>query len=209
MQLQAQIAEGDISKVREGMKADFTVSAYAEGNVHFSGTLSEVRLIPANELGAVFYRVVIDVANQKDGTGAWKLRPGMTASVDIIRRKHDHAWKVPTSALNFQPDEQHLTDAARAKLAAWGRRTDRELWKPVWVLNEQKKPWPVFVRVGGTNKEGDEGIRDGQYTEVLEWDPELRPAPDPANEATYPKVINGTKAPPKGGLFSNMPNIKF
>src|SRR5262249_51658147 len=63
MQLQTQIAEGDISKVREGMKADFTVSAYAEGNVHFRGTLSEVRMMPANELGAVFYRVLIDVAN--------------------------------------------------------------------------------------------------------------------------------------------------
>lgn len=210
MQLQAQVAEGDISKIKEGLAADFTVSAYSEGNVHFAGKVSQIRMMPVSELGAVFYRVIIDVENQRDGeNGPWKLRPGMTASVDIITRKHDNRWKMPTSALSFQLEEQYLTEAARAKLARWENHKDRDQWKPVWVLGDQKKPWPVFVRLGGKNEDGKTGIRDAQYSEVLKWDPELKPAPDSAIPATIPRVIIGAPPAAKSGLFSNMPNIKL
>ncbi|HXG10381.1 MAG TPA: efflux RND transporter periplasmic adaptor subunit [Gemmataceae bacterium] len=212
MQLHAQVAEGDVSKVHLGQLADFTVSAYSDTDLHFSGKVSEIRMMPTSELGAIFYKVIIAVRNQPDATapGGWKLRPGMTtASLDIIRRKHDNTWKMPTSAINFQLDEHFLTEAARAKLARWEQRPDQDQWKPVWVLDAAKKPWPIFVRVGGKTTQGDTGIRDPQYYEVLDWDPELSPRPDPANPATYPRVIIEARTAQRSGLFGNMPNIKF
>lgn len=213
VQMQALIAEGDIGKVCKGMSADFTVSAYSEGDVHFKGKLTEIRLASVADertMGAVYFRVIIDVANVRDpATGAWRLKPGMTAPVDIIRRKHDNTWKMPTSAISFQLEEQYLTDAARSKLAQWD---GRDQWKPVWVLDAaSKKPYPMFIRVGGTNAAEEHGIRDTrtQFSEVLEWDPELKPTPNPSDPATYPKVIIGAPPASKGGLLSNMPNIKF
>ena len=154
--------------------------------------------------GAVFYDTVIDVSNQRDAkTGEWKLRPGMTAAVDIILRKHANIWKIPTSALSLQLDEHYQSEAARAKVAEWQDRGD---WKPVWILDAQRKPWPVFVRIGGREVRGEEAIEDGQSAEVLEWDSQLHPKPDAKERATYPQLITGAPAVKKRGLVE--PNVK-
>jgi hypothetical protein len=156
--------------------------------------------VPANERGAVYYKVVIDVGNERDkATGDWLLRPGLTASVDIIRRVHSAAWKLPTAALNFEPPAAQQTEAARAKLTRLPDAADHDRWQTVWIVGEDNKPWPVFVRTGGKNARGEIGIQDGSFTEVLEWDPEWKP--------TMLQVITGMPASKKG-LFS-IPNIKF
>jgi hypothetical protein len=71
------------------------------------------------------------------------------------------------------------------------------------MVGADKKPWPVFVRTGGTD-----GIQDVQFTEVLEWDPEVRTRLDPKDAATFPRLIIGMSLGKKSGLF-NPPNIKF
>lgn len=205
LRLHVRVAEADVSKVRVGQQAEFTVPAYSDDDTVFKGEVTEVRLLPAGVHGAVFYETVIEVANERDpATDDWRLRPGMTASVDIVRRKRAGAWKVPAAALSFHPEDPHLTDAARAKLVDWQGRTD---WQPVWVSGADRKPWPVFVRTGGTNARGEAGLRDAQSREIHEWDPELQPVPDARAPATHPRVIIG--APPaKGGLFGGSA-IKF
>ncbi len=70
-----------------------------------------------------------------------------------------------------------------------------------------KKPWPVFIRTGGTNAQGETGIKDGQYTEVLQWDPE-EPKVDLGSGATLPEVIIAAPPVTKPGLFNQAP-IKF
>jgi HlyD family secretion protein len=106
MQVHTQVAESDVARVRQGLKATFTVSAYTDTDVTFGGDVVQRRPMPANVLGAVFYDTVIDTANTIDpATGEWRLLPGMTAAVDIIVREHHHVWKVPTTALSFQLDE--------------------------------------------------------------------------------------------------------
>ena len=67
MQAVAQVAEGDIGRVRRGQRADFTVSTYGD-DVLFTGKVADMRLLPTSDHGAIFYRVVIDVANRKDKT---------------------------------------------------------------------------------------------------------------------------------------------
>jgi hypothetical protein len=158
--------------------------------------------------GAVFYKVLIEVRNELDpATKRWRLTPGLTATVDVLRRRHERAWKVPSMALNFQPDDALLTAEGRAKLHKGPPAKDREHWKTVWVVGAGNHPWPVFVRTGGPGPGGETGIRDLSFTEVLEWDADLSPRPEPVREATYPEVI--IAAPPgKQGLFS-APNIKF
>jgi len=206
MHVHAQISENDIGKVRRGLPATFTVYAYTEEEARFTGQVLEIRQ-PSNLHGAVFYETVIDVANQRDPkTGEWQLRPGMTAAVDVILRKHTGVWKVPTAALSLQLDEHYQTEAARARLAQWQSRDDRDDWKPVWILDPQGKPWPIFIRIGGHNASGETGIADGQYDEVLEWEPQLDPKPDPKNRATYPQLITGAPVVKKRGFIE--PNVK-
>jgi HlyD family secretion protein len=203
MQVQVQVVEGDIHKIRRGMEADFTVPG-RDGEIAFKGSVDEVRMVPTSDRGAVYYKVMVDVRNSRDKSGGeWQLRPGLTASVEFVCRAHEHAWKVPASALNFQPEPALLTDAARVRLAQLpdGR------WRTVWIVGADDKPWPVFVRVGGVSERSESAIQDALASEILEWDARLRPAPEPKEPDTYPRLI--IAAPPvHRGLFS-APRVKF
>ncbi len=209
MRVHVQVGENDIGRMRAGLTATFTVYAYPEEDARFEGKVVEIRPMPSNLQGAVFFDTVIDVTNRRDPkTQEWELRPGMTAAVDFILRRHADVWKVPTAALSFQLDERYQTEEARAKLARWQSRSDREEWKPVWVVTHEQKPWPIFVRIGGKNAAGETGIKDGQFNEVLQWDPELKQKPDPKVPASFPHVITGAPAVTKQGLFDR-PNMKL
>jgi HlyD family secretion protein len=191
MEVHADVAEGDVGRVRKGQAAVFTVSAYWEPDIRFRGVVKDIRPVPINVKGAVFYDTVIEALNERDpDTNEWRLRPGMTAAVDVIRREHRQCWKVPTAALNFQLDPAYQSDAAKARLAEWQGRKDAAHWKPIWVWDEQRAaPWPIFVRIGGL-RDGEPGIRDGEFNEVLEWEPGRAPA----GPREAPRVI--TDAPP-------------
>lgn len=208
MQVAAQVAEGDIGRVRRGQPVEFTVATFAD-EVRFHGRVSDLRLLPNNDHGAIFYKVMIDAANVPDpASGEWQLRPGMTASVDVIVRRREATWKVPLAALNLELPASLVTEAARARLERWRTSADREKWQVVWVLGEAGKPWPVLVRTAAGDAKGETALRDAQATEVLEWDTELHPQPGPQEKATYPRVITGVAAPGQGGLFS-LPRVKI
>ena len=64
------------------------------------------------------------------------------------------------------------------------------------------------MRVGGKTANGDTGVQDSQFSEVLEWEPELSPRPEANDKATYPRLIMGMPVAKKGGLF-NPPKIKL
>jgi HlyD family secretion protein len=203
VQIEAQVAEGDISKVAKGLKADFTVASYSDIDLQFQGKVTDVRLLPVNDRGAVFYKVILEAKNERDPeTGRWQLTPGLTTTIEIVRREHDNTWKMPGMALSFQPEEAKLSAGAREKLKKWQTVKDRDDWKPVWVVGEDKKPWPILVRIGGVNRQSEKGIRDmaKSLTEVLEWDPDLAVKPDPAKPESYPQVI--IAAPQSKGGFS-------
>lgn len=209
MQVRAQVNENDIGKLKEGLVATFTVYAHADKASKFTGKVVEIRMMPSSVRGAVYYETIIDVTNERDPkTGEWKLRPGMTATVDIILRERASVWKLPTQALDVVVDEAFQSPAARAKMAKWQERKDRDLWRPVWILDASQQPWPLFVRTAGKNDKGEEGITDSQSTEVLEWDPELAGKLDAAKPDSFPRVITIAPPPPKRGLF-NLPKVKL
>jgi HlyD family secretion protein len=211
LHLNAQVPEGDSSRVRPGLKATFTVYAYTDADDTFQGTVEQVRPMATNVQGAVFYSTIIKVANreiiQSNGVQTWMLKPGMTANVDIQRRRHDDTWKMPNAALTFPLDEHYQTPEAKAKLEKWQSQKSGPDWVHVWVLRN-KKPWPLFVRIGGKNAAGDTGIKDGQFTEILEWEPEFEPKADPKTPATFPQVIIAAPPVTKPGIFDK-PSLKL
>ncbi len=202
MEIHAQIAEGDINKVKKGLVAVFTLSGFGDDDLNFQGTVKEIRPLAVNVKGAVYYDAVIDVPNRKDAdTGEWRLRPGMTASIDVIRREHKDVWKVPSDALNFQLDEAYQSEAARARLAQWKQRPDHDQWQTLWTWDAAtRKPMPLFVRIGGT-KNGERGLKDSEGNEILEW--EQVPAKD-----APPRVIIAAPPARAPGFFDQPANIK-
>jgi HlyD family secretion protein len=97
MQVNTNVSEADIGKVREGQTATFTVDAYPERT--FTGTVVQVRNAPITVQNVVTYDAVVEVANPRT-----QLRPGMTANVSFIIAKRQEVLKVPNAALRFQPD---------------------------------------------------------------------------------------------------------
>jgi HlyD family secretion protein len=194
MEVVAQVAEGDVGRMRVGLPATFTVNSFPD--VTFAGRVTQVRPVPATVQGAVFYSVVVAAENVKDSaTGEWRLRPGMPASVELVLRRHDGVWKLPAAARSVRPDLARVTDGAREKLSRWDARADRGGWQLVWAKAEDGPPRPLFLRLDGMATAGDTGIQDGQYVEVLAWDPE-EPVPPPGRPlrvliAVQPDKANG------------------
>ena len=97
MQVNANVDESDVGRIRAGQVVKFRVDAYPLEE--FTGTVSQVRLQPIVTQNVVTYATVIDVPNQQ-----LKLKPGMTANVTIeIARKND-VIRVPNAALRFRPN---------------------------------------------------------------------------------------------------------
>lgn len=96
MQVQCNVDEADIGRLKEGLKARFTVDAF-QGET-FNGTIRQVRNSPTTTQNVVTYQTIIDAANPD-----LKLRPGMTATVSIITGEARGVLKIPNSALRFTP----------------------------------------------------------------------------------------------------------
>jgi multidrug efflux pump subunit AcrA (membrane-fusion protein) len=96
MQVLASIDESEIGKVRPGQVVSFTVDAYPTDNFH--GTVAQVRLMPQTVQNVVTYTTVIDVPNPQ-----LKLKPGMTATVNIEIARREDVLRAPAAALRFRP----------------------------------------------------------------------------------------------------------
>ncbi len=96
MQVDTNVAEADVGKLQPGMAATFTVDAYP--TERFEGTVRQIRNAPQTVQNVVTYDAVIDVRNPD-----LRLRPGMTARVDIEVEERARALYVPIEAV-FERD---------------------------------------------------------------------------------------------------------
>lgn len=202
MEAHAHVAEGDINKVRKGLPAVFTISGFNDQDIEFRGVVREIRPLANNVKGAVFYDTVIELENQKDpDSGEWRLRPGMTASIDIVRREHKNVWKIPSQALNFKLDDAYLTPAVIVRLNEWKKRPDAGDWVTLWTWNEgNRSVWPLFVRILGHGPDGEPGLKDSEGNEVLEWESGPPGAP--------PRLIINAPRAKSPGIFDGPANFK-
>src|SRR5262249_30578742 len=127
VEVHAQVVEGDVNKIREGMTALFKISNYDDEDSEFEGTIRRIRPLSDKDKGAVYYNAVIEVKNRRDPkTNEWLLRLGMTAAIDLVRSEHKNAWRVPSAALDFTLEEGYQSPAAKARIAEWKKRADEK-----------------------------------------------------------------------------------
>lgn len=96
MELHVDIDEADISKIKVGQKAGFTVASWP-GEI-FAGQVSQVRLGSKTVAGVVTYETLLAVDNSD-----LKLRPGMTGTATITVGTVTSALLAPAGALRYQP----------------------------------------------------------------------------------------------------------
>jgi HlyD family secretion protein len=96
MQVVASLDESDVGRIRPGQVVRFRVDAYP--NQEFTGAVTQVRLQPQTVQNVVTYSTVIDVPNPE-----LKLKPGMTANVNIEIARRNAVLRVPNAALRFRP----------------------------------------------------------------------------------------------------------
>ncbi len=113
MQVLTNMDEADIGGIKVGQSANFTVDAFPDQT--FRGSVSQIRLSPQTVQNVVTYPVVIDVANVD-----LKLKPGMTADVQVpVDVRHD-VLRVPNAALRFKPDPADLVPGAVTTVTGGG-----------------------------------------------------------------------------------------
>jgi len=110
MQVDTNVTEGDVGKLKDKMRATFMVDAYP--NERFVGTIQQIRNAATTVQNVVTYDAVIEVENTE-----LKLRPGMTANAKITYDRREDALRVPNAALRFHPPPA-LAASASAALAA-------------------------------------------------------------------------------------------
>jgi HlyD family secretion protein len=98
MQIDSNVAEADIGKVRVGQVVRFTVDAFPDRK--FEGRVQQIRLAPITQQNVVTYNVVVEVSNPD-----LVLMPGMTAYLGIVTSEAENALLVPNAALRFRPSD--------------------------------------------------------------------------------------------------------
>ncbi|HSU29709.1 MAG TPA: efflux RND transporter periplasmic adaptor subunit [Bryobacteraceae bacterium] len=144
MQVDTNIDESDVGRLRMGQQAAFTVDAYP--GVVFRGPIVQIRKAPINVQNVITYDAVVKADNPE-----LKLFPGMTANVSVVTERRASALKVPNTALRFRPADSMIAGGSPPAKSAG------ENWRIVFIPGGDSMAHPVRVRVG---------ISDGTYTEV-------------------------------------------
>ena len=186
MWLEVKVDEADVGQVRTGQRATFQVDAFP--GRRFPATIERVDLGANAGSGAsssssssstatastvVAYTARLTVANRQE-----LLRPGMTATADIVTSQKSNVLLVPNAALRFSPDRQArsgerggVTSVLMPPRRGNRNRANREVAigrgsrQTIYVLGEDGEPKPIQVTVGETNGSQTEvtgrGIRPG------------------------------------------------
>ena len=177
MTLYVSVDEADVGQIKEGQSAEFIVDAYPDKT--FPAEITQVRFAPQNENGVVTYQCLLKVDNSD-----LLLRPGMTATADILVQDEREAILVPSAALRFRPSQpkDSLTDGRRSEAGrngqsgilsklfprpGHGNRGSRSKGiaaklegTKVWIL-QNGESMPVSVQTGGS---------DGVNTRIVSGD---------------------------------------
>lgn len=125
MQIEVNVSEADIGKVKEGQEVEYTLDGYPDETFH--GQVTQVRLDSTTTSNVVTYTVIVSVKND-DLT----LKPGMTANVSIITHKSENVLCVPNIALKYTPE-------------ASGQRYKEQ---GIWVLERNNQPERIVIKEG-------------------------------------------------------------
>jgi HlyD family secretion protein len=172
MQVDANIDESDIGRVKLEQPVSFTVDAFP-GQV-FMGSVTQIRQNPTNVQNVITYDVVIHFNNDE-----LKLFPGMTANVRILTDRQMAVLKLPNAAVRFRPPDAPAPEKGKGPGGGGGGFGGGDKGKgggggfgggrgqggrggggfqTVYLLGEDGKPKPLRVRTGAG---------DGNFVSVL------------------------------------------
>lgn len=159
MELHVDVDEADVGQVKDGQMASFTVDAFPDRI--YPAHIKQVRYGPKSTDGVVTYLAILNIDNSD-----LSLRPGMTASADIVVKHVKDALMVPNAALRFSPsmpEEEKKTAKSGGSLLSklFPRPPDMNKKKrdidikvnaenKVWTLVEGK-PVAIPVMIGSTS----------------------------------------------------------
>ncbi|HEX2833983.1 MAG TPA: efflux RND transporter periplasmic adaptor subunit [Thermoanaerobaculia bacterium] len=203
MQVQADVDQSDIGRVQVGQVARFSVDAYPEEE--FRGRIAQIRFNAQVNQNVVTYPVILEVENPEG-----KLRPKMTANVNIDVSSVKDVLRVPNAALRFKPPTEEgdqargagnsggdpmrraaqtggggLAGAARQMPRRAGAGAETTKTSTVHLLTPEKKLKAMTIRTG---------ITDGRFTHVISG--ELKPGDEVVVGIATSKVES---AAPMGG----------
>ncbi|MBL4623415.1 MAG: efflux RND transporter periplasmic adaptor subunit [Immundisolibacteraceae bacterium] len=141
MELHVDVDEADVGLVAVGQQATFSVDAYTSRD--FPAEIKEVRFAPKTVEGVVTYETVLTVDNSD-----LALRPGMTATAEILVQRLTNVLQVPNAALRFTPLPENIdSDEEAIEDVEAGQSQDR-----VWQLVDNK-PTPLVMTAGASDSE--------------------------------------------------------
>lgn len=162
MELQVNVDEADVGQVKPGQQATFTVDAWPGRK--YPAVIERVAYGSQVTEGVVYYPTTLRVNNDD-----LSLRPGMTATAEILTAVRDDVLLVPNAALRFTPRSNAGTKKKGGILDALLPKPPRpesgrvpkeakrkDAPRRVWVLRDGT-PTPVEVTLGLSN---------GRVTEV-------------------------------------------
>ncbi len=164
MEVQVDVDEADVGQVREGQNATFTVDAYPGRT--FSAQISALRYGSETVQGVVTYKAVLSTENP-----GLLLRPGMTATADIVVQQLDNVLVIPNEALRYVPKQagkgdkrsfirRLLPGPPSRNRRPPSERTATGPQRTIWVLGGDG-PKAVQVTIGPT---------DGRRTQIADGD---------------------------------------
>jgi HlyD family secretion protein len=179
MKLEVAIDEADVGEVKVGQKANFTVDAFPGRT--FPATITRVDLgsnltvssasstSTTTSTTSTTGQVVSYAADLTVANPSLQLRPGMTATADIVTSDRQNVLLVPNAALRFKPAAAgaggssggiagSLTFRPRRDRPERTATLGRGASQTIYVKDAEGKPQPVQVTTGDTN---------GTMTEVL------------------------------------------
>lgn len=163
MEIEANVDEADIGKLRVGQRVEFTVDAFPGKT--FNGEIREIRLLAVEESNVITYTVVINAPNPEK-----ILMPGMTANVVFYVTEKKDIVVVPNRALEFTPGitvlqaYQEANPEAKVSMPNPAEKAMSGPEKTVWI----KVPGAIFPRTvvaGETDEihyEVISGIQEGE-----------------------------------------------
>ncbi|MCT2398729.1 efflux RND transporter periplasmic adaptor subunit [Novosphingobium mangrovi (ex Huang et al. 2023)] len=180
MKLEVAIDEADVGAVEEGQKATFTVDAFPGES--FPATITRVEIgsnltassasssSSSSSTTSTTGQVVSYAADLSVANADFKLRPGMTATADIVTSDKSGVLLIPNAALSFSPNGQDK-DANSGGIISFGppgrdeskksATIGRGARQTIYVLGADGVPAPVEIVTGNTN---------GQQTAVVSGD---------------------------------------
>jgi HlyD family secretion protein len=185
MRLEVKVDEADVGQVKAGQRATFTVDAFpgrtfpatiervdvganASGSATSTSSTGTASSSSASASTVIAYTARLTVDNS-----ALLLRPGMTATADIITTEKQNVLLVPNAALRFSPDRGGaaksggVTSVLVPARPRRGNQAQRQVGigrgsrQTVYVLDADGKPKAMQVTAGDSNGSQTEVTGDG------------------------------------------------